>query len=82
MELARGAPVGFLGLVCSYQQAMAIRHEDLAADALRRGTFHEGKGQELASASHPCPPPGHPKISTPPKSLRPPLKPSPPGLFN
>lgn len=73
--------MGFLGLVCSYQQAMAIRHEDLAVDVPRHGMLRgegPGTGQRLPSLSIPQPPEG----LNPPKSLRPPLKPSPPGLFN
>lgn len=56
MEPARGAPVGVLGLVCSYRQAMAIRHKDLAADAPRRGMLRgegPGAGQCLPSPSIP-----------------------------
>lgn len=43
--LAQDAPTGFLGLVCSYRQAMAIQHKDLAADAPTRGMLQgEGSG--------------------------------------
>lgn len=61
MELAWGAPVGFLGLVCSYQQAMAIRHKDLAVDAPRHGMLRgegPGAGQCLSCLATPWPPEG------------------------